>query len=279
MLYLLHGGGSDHAAWMSLGGVRTMMDQLIKADPRNALIVVSPDGNDAQWYDSYDRTILNERYMLDYVMPYIDRHYRTIPDRRGRSIAGLSNGGYGALHYAAKAPDRFVAAGSMSGNVGGRSFSGLGTPLFEGGPTLQEAGTYYYGNVPAELASNLDGVDLVVNWGASCATDASIDLCATWGFEQAFRLDNQHLRDRLERGRVIAGDLRYSEDEGGHSWRWWPKWLRDKHLPFFLARMDDPMPLQSRRQTVAAPVPVPLPVDRAVLPGLRLSRRRRPPDE
>lgn len=240
VLYLLHGGGSDHGAWMSLGGIRKMMDELIKADPRNALIVVSPDGNDAQWYDSYDRTILNERYMLDYVMPYIERHYRTIADRRGRSIAGLSNGGYGALHYAAKAPDRFVAAGSMSGNVGGRSFGGLGTPLFEGGPAFQEAGTYYYGNVPIELASNLDGLDLVVNWGASCATDAAIDLCATWGFEQAFRLDNQALRDRL-----IAvghrGDLRYSEDEGGHSWRWWPKWLREKHLPVFLARMDDPV--------------------------------------
>ncbi len=28
VLYLLHGGGSDQAAWMSLGGVRTMMDDL-----------------------------------------------------------------------------------------------------------------------------------------------------------------------------------------------------------------------------------------------------------
>jgi hypothetical protein len=146
------------------------------------------------------------------------------------------------MHYAAKAPDRFVAAGSMSGNVGARAFGGLGTPLFEGGPAFQEAGTYYYGNVPAELASNLDGVDLVINWGASCVTDASTDLCATWGFEQAFRLDNQHLRDRLMQV-GHRGELRYSEDEGGHSWRWWPKWLREKHLPLFLARMDDPMPM------------------------------------
>jgi S-formylglutathione hydrolase FrmB len=240
VLYLLHGGGGDQAAWVSLGGIKSMIDKLTAKDPRNALIVVMPDGMDAQWYDSYDRTILNERYVLDYVMPYVDRHFRTIADRRGRAIAGLSNGGYGALHYAAKAPDRFVAAGSMSGNVGGRSFGGLGTPLYPGGPSFQEAGTYYYGNVPAELASNLDGLDLVVNWGATCSTDAAIDLCATWGFEQAFRLDNQYLRDRLE-AVGHTGGLTYSEDEGGHSWRWWPKWLLEKHLPVFYKHLAKPM--------------------------------------
>jgi S-formylglutathione hydrolase FrmB len=239
VLYLLHGGGGDQAAWVSLGKIRDMMDTLIRKDPRNALIVVMPDGRDAQWYDSYDRSILNERYVLDYVMPYVERHYRTIADRRGRAIAGLSNGGYGAMHYAAKAPDRFVAAGSMSGNVGGRSFSGLGTPVFPGGPRFQEAGTYYYGNVPAELAVNLDGVDLVINWGASCSSDASVDLCGSWGFEQAFRLDNQYLRDRLE-AVGHTGGLTYSEDEGGHAWRWWPKWLLEKHLPVFYKHLSDP---------------------------------------
>lgn len=239
VLYLLHGGGSDQAAWVTFGKIRSMMDTFVRADPRKAMIVVMPDGRDAQWYDSYDRSIQNERYFFDHVIPYIEHHYRTIADRRGRVIAGLSNGGYGAMHYAAKRPDLFVAAGSMSGNVGGRSFSGLGTPLVPGGPTFQEAGTYYYGNVPAELASNLDYLDLVINWGASCARDASVDFCATWGFEQAFRLDNQYLRDRLmavgHRGKVL-----YSEDEGGHSWRWWPKWLRERHLPLFFPLLADP---------------------------------------
>lgn len=251
VLYLLHGGGGDQAAWVSLGRIKSMMDKLIAKDSRHALIVVMPDGRDAQWYDSYDRTILNERYVLDYVMPYVDRHYRTIRDRSGRAIAGLSNGGYGALHYAAKAPDRFVAAGSMSGNVGGRSFSGLGTPVFPGGPTLQEAGTYYYGNIPAELAGNLDGLDLVINWGANCSSDASIDLCATWGFEQAFRLDNQYLRDQLQ-AVEHKGGLTYSEDEGGHSWRWWPRWLLEKHLPVFYKHLARPQPM-SRPVPASAP--------------------------
>ncbi len=247
VLYLLHGGGGDQAAWVSLGGIQSMLDRLIKADSRNALIVVMPDGMDAQWYDSYDRTILNERYVLDYVMPYVDRHFKTIPDRRGRAIAGLSNGGYGALHYAAKAPDRFVAAGSMSGNVGGRSFSGLGTPIVPGVAQAQEAGTYYYGNVPIELASNLDYLDLVINWGASCSSDLETDLCATWAFEQSFRMDNRNLRDELN-AVEHRGGLTYSEDEGGHAWRWWPKWLLEKHLPVFFERLADPLPAGARLQ-------------------------------
>jgi S-formylglutathione hydrolase FrmB len=241
VLYLLHGGGGDQADWVTHGHVRSDMDKLVRSDPRKALIVVMPDGRDAQWYDSYDRSIQNERYFFDYVIPYVDRHFRTIADRAGRAITGLSNGGYGALHFAAKRPDLFVAAGSMSGNVGGRSFGGLGTPVAPGGPAFQEVGTYYYGNVPAELVVNLDYLDLVINWGSRCSSDLSYDLCARWGFEQLFRLDNQHLRDRLiavgHRGRFV-----YSEDEGAHGWRWWPKWLVEKDLPVFFPRLADPEP-------------------------------------
>jgi S-formylglutathione hydrolase FrmB len=251
VLYLLHGGGGDQADYVTYSNLRSMMDKLIRADPRKAVIVVMPSGFDAQWYDFYDGSVLNEQYVLDHVIRYVDYHFRTIADRRGRIITGSSNGGYGALHYAAKAPDRFVAAGSMSGNVGGRSFYGLGTPLFPGGPAFQEAGSYYYGNVPAELAPNLDDVDLIINWGASCSSDATVDLCASWGFEQFFRLDNQYLRDRLA-SVGHRGAVEYSEDEGGHAWRWWTTWLRDKHLPFLLRRAADPE-AASKPQTVSRP--------------------------
>src|ERR671922_122400 len=90
------------------------------------------------------------------------------------------------------------------------------------------------------LAPDVDGLDLVVNWGATCSSDASIDLCASWGFEQAFRFDNQYLRDRLE-AIGHTGGLTYSEDEGGHAWRWWPKWLLEKHLPVFYEHLAKPM--------------------------------------
>jgi S-formylglutathione hydrolase FrmB len=39
-----------------------------------------------------------ETYLTRTVVAAIDAHYRTIPDRSGRAIGGMSSGGYGALN-------------------------------------------------------------------------------------------------------------------------------------------------------------------------------------
>ena len=56
-----------------------------------------------------------ETYHVGELVPWIDATYRTIAARRGRAIAGLSMGGYGALSYAARHPGTFAAAASFSG--------------------------------------------------------------------------------------------------------------------------------------------------------------------
>ena len=239
VLYLLHGGGGDQGDWVTQGQVAAIADAAVDADPANAVIVVMPDGRSGQWFDYRDGSFLNEAYVLDHLVPAVDDRFATIASRRGRAIAGLSNGGYGALHLAAKAPDRFIAAGSMSGNLAALSMGGLGTPVVAGGPALQEAGAWYYGSLPAELAANLDGVDVVMDWGASCSSDLVEDACLTFAFEQSFANGNRMFRDRL--GAVgHTGVLDYRETEGSHAWRWWTTWLRDRQLPFLLARLADP---------------------------------------
>lgn len=45
----------------------------------------------------------------------VDSRYRTISEKRGRVIAGLSMGGHGAFYIATKNPELYSAAGSMSG--------------------------------------------------------------------------------------------------------------------------------------------------------------------
>ena len=69
-----------------------------RADPRQALIVVTPDGTaDASWFDRLDgRAAQRGLRPATTSIGFVDRHYRTIADRRGRAIAGLSNGGHGA---------------------------------------------------------------------------------------------------------------------------------------------------------------------------------------
>lgn len=229
VVYLLHGGGGDQADWESFGNVRKILDDAHAASTSNAVIAVMPDGRSGQWFDYKSKRFLNETYVLRHLVPAIDGRFRTIADRTGRAIAGLSNGGYGALHLAAKAPDLFAVAGSMSGNLGARTMSELG----------DANAAYYQGNVPYQLAPNLDAVDLIIDWGATCTSDITVDLCATWAFEQAFRGDNTAFRSHLDEV-GYKGTVDYRETEGSHAWRWWTKWLAERDLPFFFDRLAEP---------------------------------------
>ena len=50
-------------------------------------------------------------------IPWVDAQYRTVAAPRGRAIAGLSMGGFGALTYAARHPGTFAAAASFSARL------------------------------------------------------------------------------------------------------------------------------------------------------------------
>ena len=56
-----------------------------------------------------------ETALVDDLLPAIDARFRTIQGRAGRAIAGLSMGGYGAMHLALRHPDQFAAVASLSG--------------------------------------------------------------------------------------------------------------------------------------------------------------------
>ena len=55
-----------------------------------------------------------EEFLGHELPAYIDANYRTISDRRGRAIAGISMGGYGATLLGLKRPDVFGAVGAVS---------------------------------------------------------------------------------------------------------------------------------------------------------------------
>ena len=230
-MYLLHGGGGDQADWVTFGSVEEILDRAYGADPDHAMVAVMPDGRSGQWYDYEDGSYLFETYVLEHLVPYVDDHFRTIADRRGRVIAGLSNGGYGSLHLAAKRPDLFVAAGAMSSNLGARGFSGLG----------DTGAVHYQGSVPYQLATNYDEVDLVVDLGTSCRSDVTVDLCATLAVDLAFLPDHIAFANQME-AVDHRGTFDYRETEGSHAWRWWTKWLEERDLPFFHERLLAPRP-------------------------------------
>ena len=174
VLYLLHGGAGRYTDWANEGAV-----ELTAGLP---LITVLPDAGRSAWYtDWYNNgrrgTPMWETYHVDQLIPWIDAHVPTIAARHGRAITGLSSGGFGALSYASRNPDVFVAAAGFSGAldtntppvVAGKVIDGLAAQD-RGGPgslfglrELEEV--RWRGSNPWDLATNLRHTALTVRAG------------------------------------------------------------------------------------------------------------------
>ncbi|MFD5826185.1 alpha/beta hydrolase-fold protein [Lentzea sp. NPDC060358] len=55
-------------------------------------------------------------YLCDEIVPWVDAHYRTIPDRESRAISGKSSGGFGAMITPMLRPDLFGALATHAGD-------------------------------------------------------------------------------------------------------------------------------------------------------------------
>ena len=115
VVWLFHGGLNFEDCFLT----ETDLLAFTANDPDERQVIFAiPDGTAAPaWADARDGSFRNETRFLEMFIPALDTRYRTIPDGRYRAIAGFSAGGLGAMHLAARYPDRFAAAGSLSGLV------------------------------------------------------------------------------------------------------------------------------------------------------------------
>jgi S-formylglutathione hydrolase FrmB len=186
VLYLLHGAGWGVDLGPEIYLAYTTIQNLTAQG--GGVIAVMPATTPLGFYtDWLDGTQHWETYHIDVVIPYIDAHYRTLADRSHRAVAGESMGGYGAMHYAARHPDLFVAAGSFSGwldiTYQSPAEELLGPPLLGG----QAAACYggngqgawgdpltndiaWHNHNPPDLAGNLGGTSIyfAVGNGVPC---------------------------------------------------------------------------------------------------------------
>jgi len=58
-----------------------------------------------------------EDYVIEEIVPFIDREFRTIPEPEGRGVFGKASGGYGAIMLGMKHPDVFGALACHSGDM------------------------------------------------------------------------------------------------------------------------------------------------------------------
>jgi S-formylglutathione hydrolase FrmB len=110
VLYLLHGLAGSSSDWVS------QRAHLAAHAAQYRLIIVTPEGRNGWYTDSATVPADKfETYIIDELIPDVERRYRTLTTRDARAVAGLSMGGYGALKFGLKHPERFILAASMSG--------------------------------------------------------------------------------------------------------------------------------------------------------------------
>ncbi len=117
ILYLLHGAGDNHTAWIRKGGLQQIADRAIASGYIDPLIIIMPDAGMSYYMNSVDGESPYEDYFFQELVPYIERTYRVTSGKRYRSIAGFSMGGYGALLYAIHRPDLFNSCVALSPGI------------------------------------------------------------------------------------------------------------------------------------------------------------------
>lgn len=209
VVYLLHGYGDNNLiGYLS----KTKVDTL--ADKMNVIIVI-PDGGKSWYFDSpVDKTSRYETFVTKELIPYVDTHYRTIPNRENRAVTGLSMGGHGALYLAIRHQDIFGAAGSMSGGVDFRPFPEKWNIKNVLGTKAAHPANWNNNTVIAQISK---------------LKPKSLELIIDCGTEDFFYQVNCNLHAELTKQGIPH---EFTTRPGNHSWTYWNRSLRD-HFLFF----------------------------------------------
>ena len=119
VVYLLHGyTGTDLGYFGPTGRqLHVIAERVYGSGAAKEMILVMPNCMNAYGGCMYSNSVTAgnwESYVAEDLVVYMDGHYRTIPTRASRGLAGHSMGGYGTLRIAMKRPDVFGAIYALS---------------------------------------------------------------------------------------------------------------------------------------------------------------------
>ncbi|WP_207422088.1 alpha/beta hydrolase [Desertivirga brevis] len=199
VVYLLHGYGGRYSSFVNaIPAIKNYSDVF-------KVILVCPDSNIGSWY--FDSPVDNawkyETYTSGELVSWIDSHYKTIKDRKGRGVTGFSMGGHGALYLSFKHQDVYGVAGSMSGGVDFRPFP-------RNWEIAKRLGTY------SEFQERWDQ-NTVINM-VNLLKPGGLDLIIDCGTEDFFFQVNNNFHQKLLEQKIPHD---YIVRPGGHNWQYW----------------------------------------------------------
>ena len=107
VVYLLHGMRGAPSSFYASLRIANVIDRLIASHRVRPFIAVMPVAGPMVNPDSGEWAGVWEDYLVHDVVPWVDSHLPTIPTQRGRAVAGLCAGGYGAIDIGLRHPSLF----------------------------------------------------------------------------------------------------------------------------------------------------------------------------
>lgn len=241
VFYLLHGTSGTASDWTLKGDAQNVIGdrEVITVMPDIALNV---DGGGwcTDWPNGQEKW---ETFHIGQLLPWVDANLRTIPTRQGRAIAGLSQGGFCSMSYAARHPDLFSVALGYSGapDIYYDPLDRTGAMLIingtEMGLTKVPPNTFFGDQLtnginwaahdPATLAENLRWTRMYMYWGNGQPGpyDSSPSSLGGSPVEAAINQTNVDFRRRLDSLGIPAYFDPYGP--GTHAWPYWTRDLKE----------------------------------------------------
>lgn len=215
VLYLLHGASGNYSNWIQ------KVPHIQKLADEYQMMIVCPDGGYTSWYfDSpIDSTYRYETFVSTELPQFIDAGYKTINDRKGRAITGLSMGGHGGLFIAFRHAEKFSASGSTSGVL---HFSVI-TKGYDLEKRLGDTA------VNKKYWNDWSVLNLIENYPKD-----SLAIIIDCGTEDRVLPMNRAVHEKLIRLKIPHD---YIERPGGHNWKYWSTSI-DYQLLFFRKHFD-----------------------------------------
>lgn len=128
VVYIQHGGGEDERGWVVQGKTDIILDNLIAEGKAQPMIAVIANGNvtipgSPAGYSSGAMAAFKDE-MINNIVPFIDKNYRTLTDTKNRALCGLSMGGGQSFYVGLANLDHFGSVGTFSSGI----FGGITSP-------------------------------------------------------------------------------------------------------------------------------------------------------
>jgi S-formylglutathione hydrolase len=120
VMYMLHGFTNTDLSYFGddpIADLDGIADRTISNGTARDMIIVTPNAMTVYGGSNYSSGATTgdwESFVSDDLVGYVDRHFRTIAQAKGRGLAGHSMGGFGAMRIGMKHPDVFSSLYIMS---------------------------------------------------------------------------------------------------------------------------------------------------------------------